>query len=153
MNAKSLNRDKQRAYIWKWKHLIDSIFYQNYRQRHTVIPITTVRSHCFIIASLKRDSIGKLINRIPGSRLLISSLPGSACFEDACWIAPQASRCQEAFSKPCLVNLLSKKRSPSILGVQWLSGRVLDLRPKGCGLEPHQRHCLVVLEQDTFILA
>ena len=31
-----------------------------------------------IIASLKRDTIGKLINRIPGSRLLISSLPGSA---------------------------------------------------------------------------
>ena len=31
-----------------------------------------------IIASLKCETIGKLINRIPGSRLLISSLPGSA---------------------------------------------------------------------------
>ena len=31
-----------------------------------------------IIASLKSESMGKLINRIPGSRLLISSLPGSA---------------------------------------------------------------------------
>ena len=31
-----------------------------------------------IIASLKSESVGKLINRIPGSRLLISSLPGSA---------------------------------------------------------------------------
>ena len=31
-----------------------------------------------IIASLKSETIGKLINRIPGSRLLISSLPGSA---------------------------------------------------------------------------
>ena len=30
------------------------------------------------VASLKRETIGKLINRIPGSRLLISSLPGSA---------------------------------------------------------------------------
>ena len=40
-----------------------------------------------------------------------------------------------------------------ILGAQWLSGRVLDLRPKGHGFEPHQRHCVVVLEQDTFILA
>ena len=29
-----------------------------------------------IIASLKRDTIGKLINRIPASRLLISILPG-----------------------------------------------------------------------------
>ena len=38
-------------------------------------------------------------------------------------------------------------------GAQWLSGRVLDLRPKGSGFEPHRRHCVVVLEQDTFILA
>ena len=30
-----------------------------------------------IIASLKSEIMGKLINRIPGSRLLISSLPGS----------------------------------------------------------------------------
>ena len=38
-------------------------------------------------------------------------------------------------------------------GAQWLSGRVLDSRPKGSGFEPHRRHCVVVLEQDTFILA
>ena len=31
-----------------------------------------------IITSLKSETIGKLINRIPGSLLLISSLPGSA---------------------------------------------------------------------------
>ena len=30
------------------------------------------------IASLKSSTMGKLINRIPGSRLLISSSPGSA---------------------------------------------------------------------------
>ena len=40
-----------------------------------------------------------------------------------------------------------------VLGAQWLSGRMLDLRPRGRGFEPHRRHCLVVLEQDTFILA
>ena len=39
------------------------------------------------------------------------------------------------------------------MGAQWLSGRVLDSRPKGHGFEPHRRHCVVVLEQDTFILA
>ena len=38
-------------------------------------------------------------------------------------------------------------------GAQWLSGRVLDSRLKGRGFEPHRRHCIVVLEQDTFILA
>ena len=31
-----------------------------------------------IIASLKSETMGKLINRIPGSFILISSLPGSA---------------------------------------------------------------------------
>ena len=39
------------------------------------------------------------------------------------------------------------------VGAQWLSGRVLDSRLKGRGFEPHRRHCVVVLEQDTFILA
>ena len=39
------------------------------------------------------------------------------------------------------------------IGAQWLSGRVLNSRPKGRGFEPHRCHCVVVLEQDTFILA
>ena len=43
--------------------------------------------------------------------------------------------------------------TPQHEGAQWLSGRVLDSRPKGCRFEPHRRHCVVVLEQDTFILA
>ena len=38
------------------------------------------------------------------------------------------------------------------MGAQWLSGRVFDSRPSSRGLEPHRRHCVVVLEQDTFIL-
>ena len=43
--------------------------------------------------------------------------------------------------------------SISVMGAQWLSGRVLDSRPKGRWREPHRRHCVVVLGQDTFILA
>ena len=31
------------------------------------------------------------------------------------------------------------------MGAQWLSGRVVDLRPKGCGFEPHRRHCVMSL--------
>ena len=46
-----------------------------------------------------------------------------------------------------MLNLLSSK------GAQWLTGRVLDLRPRGRRFEPHRHHCVVVLEQDTFILA
>ena len=44
-------------------------------------------------------------------------------------------------------------RASPFQGAQWLSGRVLDLRPKGCEFEPQRRHWVVVLEQDTFILA
>ena len=28
-------------------------------------------------------------------------------------------------------------------GGQWLSGRLLVSRSRGCGLEPHRRHCIV----------
>ena len=50
-------------------------------------------------------------------------------------------------------NTMSSDQTSSSLGAQWLSSRVLDSRPKGRGFEPHRRHCVVVLEQDTFILA
>ena len=50
-------------------------------------------------------------------------------------------------------SIICKLATGEISGAQWLSGRVLDWRPKGCGFESHQRHCVVVLEQDTFILA
>ena len=33
------------------------------------------------------------------------------------------------------------------------SDRVLDSRQRGRWLEPHRRHCVVALKQDTFILA
>ena len=49
--------------------------------------------------------------------------------------------------------IVKQRVPPAIWGAQWLSGRVHDSRPKGSGFEPHRRHCVVVLEQDTFILA
>ena len=52
---------------------------------------------------------------------------------------------------PSLISLCCA--TMGIKGAQWLSGRVLDSRPKGRGFEPHRRHCVVVLEKDTFILA
>ena len=48
---------------------------------------------------------------------------------------------------------ITVSREVSGMGAQWLNGRVLDSRPRGRGFEPHRRHCVVVLEQDTFILA
>ena len=38
-----------------------------------------------------------------------------------------------------------------MFGAQWLSGRVLDSRPRGCGFEPHHCH-YCVLVQDIIIL-
>ena len=36
----------------------------------------------------------------------------------------------------------------NLKGVQWLiSGRVLDSRPRGCGCDPHRRHCVVSLSK------
>ena len=48
---------------------------------------------------------------------------------------------------------VKKARLICVKGAQWPSGRVIDLRPNGRGFEPHRRHCVVDLEQDTFILA
>ena len=33
-------------------------------------------------------------------------------------------------------------------GAQWLSGRLLDSRLRGCGFEPHRRHCVVSLNKN-----
>ena len=35
-----------------------------------------------------------------------------------------------------------------LLGAQWLSGKVLDSRPRGCRFEPHQRHCVGSLSKN-----
>ena len=45
-------------------------------------------------------------------------------------------------------NMTTNDFNLNFLGAQWLSGRVLDSRPRGRGFEPHQR-----LEQGTLILA
>ena len=37
-----------------------------------------------------------------------------------------------------------------VLGAQWLSGRVLDSRPKGREFEPHRRHCVVSLSKNIY---
>ena len=34
------------------------------------------------------------------------------------------------------------------MGAQWLSGRVLDLRPRGRGFKPHWHHCVVSLSKN-----
>ena len=54
------------------------------------------------------------------------------------------------------INSIGIFRTPVVtqfMRAQWVSGRVLDSRLKGRGFEPHRRHCVVVLEQDTSILA
>ena len=36
----------------------------------------------------------------------------------------------------------------NVMGAQWLSGRVLDSRPRGPGFEPHWPHCVVSLSKN-----
>ena len=35
-----------------------------------------------------------------------------------------------------------------IAGAQWLSGRVLEVGPRGCGFEPRRGHCIVSLSKN-----
>ena len=51
------------------------------------------------------------------------------------------------------IMIIIKIEYQHLVGAQLLSGRVLDSRPRVRGFEPQRRHCVVVLEQDTFILA
>ena len=38
--------------------------------------------------------------------------------------------------------------APNVIkGAQWLSGGVLDSRPRGCGFELNRRHCAVSLNK------
>ena len=46
---------------------------------------------------------------------------------------------------PEVINLFSMLNSAE--GVQWLSGRALDSRPRGPGFEPQGRHCVVSLSK------
>ena len=55
-------------------------------------------------------------------------------------------------TSPCLTERLflghkESNQTNKQLGAQWLSDRVLDSRPKGCGFEPHRRHCVVSLRK------
>ena len=75
------------------------------------------------IASLKSETMGQLINRIPGSHILISSLPGSTLRTHV-----------ESLGKPRDVNIVLKalpgkldikRHSPSILYVRTLTVTIL----------------------------
>ena len=48
---------------------------------------------------------------------------------------------------------LLQRSFSNLMGVQWLSGKVLDSRLRGRGFEPHLAPLRCVLEQDTLILA
>ena len=74
---------------------------------------------------------------------ILTILPSKICISE-----PMKSEVEAGHKVFCLC-----LKESIIMGAQWLSGRVLDSRPRGCGFESHRRHCVVVLEQDTFILA
>ena len=67
---------------------------------------TTRKSLIVIITSVKSEPMGKLINRLPGSHLLYQVYQTQPREH---MLSPQQSLVfQQAFSKPSLVNLISK---------------------------------------------
>ena len=57
--------------------------------------------------------------------------------------------CVTKYGQPMhMYSLEADQYIPPWFGVQWLSGRVLDSRPKGRGIEPHRRHCVVSLSKN-----
>ena len=52
-------------------------------------------------------------------------------------------------SSDCYCLLITFVNSRTERGAQWLSGRVIDLRPRGCGFEPHRRQCVVSLSKNN----
>ena len=61
----------------------------------------------------------------------------------------QARRFDEPDLGPeCLLRL-----SADDTDIKFYKRHIKTMRPRGRGFEPHRRHCVVVLEQDTFILA
>ena len=65
------------------------------------------RKYRHIVDSLKRETMGKLIYRIPGSRLLISSLPVSTLRTHVESLGKPRD-VNKRSQKPCQVNLISK---------------------------------------------
>ena len=49
----------------------------------------------------------------------------------------------------CLQYVLPKNVNgrQKLRGAQWLSGRVLDSRQRGCGFKPHRHHCVMSLSK------
>ena len=71
------------------------------------------RKDYVIIASLKSESMGKLINRIPGLRLLISSLSGSVLRTNVELLSKPHDVNKRSGSLACKLDI--KRHSPSIL--------------------------------------
>ena len=85
------------------------------------------------------------------------------------WWAQQTAKASGPFhliNRPTGLQLKRNAKLPTVIGLTTMhavccnllgslvaSGRVLDSRPRGRGFEPHWRNCVVVLEQDIFILA
>ena len=63
-----------------------------------------------------------------------------------CGYSKETSQWDGSFEHPKHMFKLRDKKIET-KGAQWLSGRVLDSRPRGPGFEPHRRHCFVSLSK------
>ena len=65
----------------------------------------------------------------------------------------QISNMWDHHNQPCAAENTPTRVAGFQKNTEELSGRGLDSRLRGRGFEPHWHHCVVVLEQDAFILA
>ena len=86
-----------------------------------------------IIASLRSETMGKLINRKPGSRLLISSLPGLALrtLVESLGKPHDVNKRSKNSLAPCLVNLISKNIH-LVFSISWQASRCQQVFSKPC---------------------
>ena len=94
----------------------------------------------FIVSNQKEDSISTCIQRV---KILINMIGDRIDFNHL----KTGNYSRETHDQ------MTHRAAFHCSGAQWLSGRVLDSRPRGRGFEPHRRHCVVVVEQGTFIPA
>ena len=66
----------------------------------------------------------------------------------SCAGSPKSSVLASAISIDIGLYIESDNYTGMNMGAQWLSGRVLDSRPRGRGFEPHRHHCIVSLSKN-----
>ena len=111
---------------------------------------------CFVVVTPLMSCLKSSIYALPGGAVVALCISTERAF--ILWHVLALQHITESYNfdplhpRPTILSKCSQYiEALRLQGAQWLIGRVLDSRPRGRGFEPHRRHCVVVLKQDTFI--